>query len=343
VKIVLGYPATSQHIQQIRAVCEGNAMDAVAVEGVEQNEISTAIFEADIFFGHAKVPVDWARVVELGKLKWIQSSAAGLDHCLHRSVIESEVVVSGASGVFSTQVAETAMSLLLGLMRRSYVFFPAQQKRIFERQPTDDLRGKRIGIVGFGGNGQQIARCLQPFGVKIWATDYFPDSVWLRVDRQQQVEVEQVLPPADLDQMLRQIDVLIVTVGLTEQTRRMIGAEQIGQMRRGSYLINVGRGEVVDEDALVAALGAGHLTAAGIDVAATEPPPAESLLWQLNNLLITPHIGAQSATRNDDVTDLFCRNLQRYFNGNRLINAVDKKLGFPRPEDRFVCRGPLAE
>jgi D-3-phosphoglycerate dehydrogenase len=132
--------------------------------------------EADIYCGHAKVPIDWERVTQLRRLKWIQSSAAGLDHCLTPAIVDSNILVSGASGLFADQVAEQTMALLYGLIRKLPVFFRGQQAKQYLRHPTDDLHGKVVGIVGFGCNGQRIAELLKPIAGRIIATDYFPDD-----------------------------------------------------------------------------------------------------------------------------------------------------------------------
>ena len=130
-----------------------------------------------LFCGHGRHgQIDWDQVVANGRLRWIQSSAAGLDHCLVPAVVNSDILVSGCYGLFCDSVAEQTMALLYGLMRGLPRFFRAGLKKEFVRQPTDDLHGKTIGIVGFGGNGQRIARLLQPLGNRILATDLYADE-----------------------------------------------------------------------------------------------------------------------------------------------------------------------
>ena len=154
--IVTCFPVSEDLVQKMRSQLKGRFELVVS----DHDRIAKDIFKADVFFGHAKSPVDWQAVVEAGKLVWIQSSAAGLDHCLTPEVIASDILVSGCSGLFARQVAEQTLALLMGLIRRTNVFFKAQAKREFVRRPTDNLYGKRVLIVGFGGNGQRIARCL---------------------------------------------------------------------------------------------------------------------------------------------------------------------------------------
>ena len=317
-RIVLCYPVLDRHVDQIQTT----APDAEIVNA-GQERINDLLPTADIFIGHAKVPVNWDRVLAAGRLQWIQSSAAGLDHCLVPGVIDSEIIVSSASGLFAPQVAEQTFSLLFGLLRRAPLFFRAEQKREFIRLPTDDLRGKTVGIVGMGGNGRMLARMLEPWGVELVATDYFP------VDPPSQL---QHLWPADqLDELLAVSDVVLLTLPLNEQTTGLFDASRIAKMRAGSLLINVARGAVVVEKDLVAALNEGHLSGAGLDVTEVEPLTPKSLLWDDPRVMISPHVGAQSSRRVDDTTDFACLNLKKFLGGELPFNRVDKKLGFPHP------------
>lgn len=316
-RIVLGYPIEEHHLAQVAAVVP----DATIVAAPQQ-EIPEALQEADIFCGHAKErPVDWDDVVARGRLRWIQSSAAGLDHCLVPAVVDSPVLVTSASGLFADQVAEQTLALLLGLLRGLPTFFRQAQRREFVRRPTADLHGTRVGIVGFGGNGRRLAELLAQFRTRIRATDYFP------VDCPDYVE--RLLPADCLHELLPFSDILILCVPLTELTRGMINAHTLALLPHGAVVINVARGPVVVEEDLVAALESGQLSGAGLDVTEQEPLPETSRLWELPQVLITPHVGAQSRSRYDDATRLFCTNLMRYLQGEPLLNLVDKQLGFP--------------
>ena len=235
-------------------------------------------------------------------------------------------MVTSASGLFADQVAEQTLALLLGLLRGLPTFFRAQQKREFIRRPTRDLHRTTVGIVGLGGNGTRIAEVLRPFKTRLIATDMFADEKPTFVDE---------LWPADkLDRLLAESDVVILCAPLNEQTQGMIAARELAQMKRGAILINVARGPIVVEADLVAALESGHLGGAGLDVTEIEPLPADSKLWELPRVIITPHVGAQAARRADDTTDLVCENLRRYFAGRPLVNLVDKRLGYPTPAAR---------
>ena len=317
--IVLCYPVEQRHL----AAYASGLPDCQIIDA-GQEAIADRIHEADIFVGHAKVPVPWDEVVRSGRLRLIQSSAAGLDHCLVPEVIASDIPVCSASGLFANQVAEQTLALLLGTLRSMPVFFRQSLNREFVRQPTDDLHGKRIGVVGMGGNGRRLVQLLKPFDVSIWATDYYPVR--------KPPEVDELLPAAELEQLAARSDILILTLPLNASTRKVIDASVLAAMPRGSYLINVARGQVVDEAALVDALRSEHLRAAAVDVTYEEPLPGDSPLWELPNVSISPHVGAQSATRVDDSTRFAIANIQRFLAGRPLQNVVDKHLGFPHPD-----------
>jgi D-3-phosphoglycerate dehydrogenase len=320
-RIVLCYPIEPRHLEQIRAAALGHE-----VIDAGQARIAAELLAADIFCGHAKVSVPWPEAVRRGRLKWIQSSAAGLDHCLTPEVIASDILVTSASGLFANQVAEQTLALLLGLLRGLPTFFRAQQKREFIRRPTRDLHHRTVGIVGLGGNGTRIAETLRAFHTRIVATDMFTEGQTACVDE---------LWPADrLDRLLAESDIVILCVPLNGQTQGMIAARELARMKRGAILINVARGPVVVEADLAAALQSGHLSGAGLDVTEIEPLPETSPLWDLPNVIITPHVGAQSASRADDTTNLICENLRRYFADKPLINKVEKRLGYPTPAAR---------
>jgi phosphoglycerate dehydrogenase-like enzyme len=322
-QLVVCYPVEERHLQAIQ-----HAAPDYQLIVADQQTIPDLIHQADVFVGHAKVPVDWDRVAKSGRLKFIQSSAAGLDHCLAPSIIESPVVVCSASGLFADQVAEQTLALLLGLLRGIPIFYRQQQKHEFVRRPTADLHRKRIGIVGLGGNGRRLAQILEPFRVSIRATDYFPEH--------KPPQVEELLPHTQLLSLAAWSEILILTLPLNASTLGIIDRKVFSAMPKGSYLINVARGQCVNEQDLIDALESGRLAGAGLDVTAVEPLPAESRLYDQPNVLITPHVGAQSGPRYDDSTRLICENLKRYLAGQTLFNIVDKKLGFPHPSVLYL-------
>jgi len=317
-RIVLCYPVEPRHVAQIQA-----AVPAAELVDAGQERVAAELPHADIFCGHPKVPVPWDEVVAAGRLRWLQSSAAGLDHCLVPPVVESSIVVTSASGVLGDQVAEHGLALALACTRRIPLFLEQQARREFVRRPTRDLTHATVGIVGLGGVGRRLVEVLTPFRVRILATDYFPVR--------KPAAVERLGPPESLPELLSEVDVLFLCAPLTPLTKGLIDAAALARMKPGSILVNMARGRLVDEAALAAALASGHLDSAALDVTPEEPPAAASPLWRAPRLVITPHVAGQSARRIDAMTDFFCDNLGRFLAGRPLRNLVDKRLGFPEP------------
>jgi D-3-phosphoglycerate dehydrogenase len=310
-----------RHVAQIAGAATGfDVIDA------GQERVAEELLDADIFCGHPKVPVSWDEVGKRERLTWIQSSAAGLDHVLVPSVVESGIIVTSASGVLANQVADHTIALITGLLRSFPTYFRAQQKHEFIRRPTRDLHGARIGIIGLGRNGRRLAEVLSAFRTTIIATD------WWATKMNKPPQIAELLPADAVDEILPRIDILILAAPLTQVTRNMIDARRLAMLPKGALVINVARGPLVVTDDLVDALESGHLGGAGVDVTEPEPLPPGHRLWDLPNAIITPHVGGQSATRADDMTNFFCANLRRYLASEPLINLVDKRLGFPLPE-----------
>ncbi len=321
-RIVLCFPVESRHVAQIAAAAPGSE-----VIDAGQERVAAELLDADIFCGHPKVPVSWDAVGRRRRLRWIQSSAAGLDHVLVPSVVESDIIVTSASGVLANQVADHTIALVTGLLRSLPTYFRRSRSASSYGGRRAICMEPRIGIIGLGRNGRRLAEVLSAFRTTILATDWWPGpKPW---------QVSEMLPADAVDEILPRIDILILAAPLTEHTRNMIDARRLAMLPKGALVINVARGPLVVTNDLVAALESGHIGGAGIDVVDPEPLPPESRLWDLPNVIITPHVGGQSATRADDMTNFFCENLQRYLSGRPLINLVDKRLGFPLPEPAF--------
>ncbi len=315
-RIVLCYPAEDRHLEMIRRAAPG-----AEVVPAGQERIARELPDADIYCGHAKVPVPWEAVVDRRRLKWIQSSAAGVDHCLTPPVVRSEIAVTSLSGVLADQVAEHAVALITALLRRLHDFFRAQQSRRYERLPTRDLHESCIGIVGLGGVGRRLAEVLSAFRTRVRATD------WCPVDKPSHVEA--LWPHDRLGDLLACSDIVVLAAPLNHLTQNMIDRQSLAAMASGSILVNIARGGLVAEPDLVDALLCGHLYGAALDVCHQEPLPASSRLWEIPQVIITPHVAGQSRWRIDRTTEFFCDNLTRYLQGRPLLNVVDKGLGFP--------------
>ncbi|MDR1480735.1 MAG: D-2-hydroxyacid dehydrogenase [Planctomycetaceae bacterium] len=304
--------------------------DDVEIVNVGQDRIAGALLEADYFCGHAKVPVDWDKIVSQGRLRWIQSSAAGMDWCLVPSVINSEIAITTASGVLADQVAEHTLGLVISWMRNLPVFLNEQHNKLtpdfrqFIRRPTRDLTNATVGIVGFGGVGRRLSQVLAPFKTRIIATDLFPES--------KPPHVAELWVADKLDDLLNQSDVVILCLPLNSATKNLFDKSKFKQMRKDALFVNVARGQLVVTSDLVDALESDLIAGAVMDVTSPEPLPSASPLWDFANVIITPHVAGQFHRRFDNVVDIFIENIKRYKKGEKLINYLTpegKKSGFP--------------
>jgi glyoxylate/hydroxypyruvate reductase len=256
------------------------------------------------------------------RLRWVQGTSAGIGGFLERTgLARTDLVFTTAAGVHATPLAEFA---LLGLLYfRKGIPQLAEWKAEQRWQPytADQLSGSHVLLVGLGRIGREVARLLSCAGVEICGAGRPGHSY----------DVPGVSSNVGSDQLgtaLPDVDALILTCPLTAQTRGLIGARELGLMRPGAVVVNISRGAVVDEDALTAALRAGRLGGAFLDVFAAEPLPANSPLWELPNVVISPHSASTVAGENGLITGLFCDNLQRWLSGRPLRNVYDRAAGY---------------
>jgi phosphoglycerate dehydrogenase-like enzyme len=267
-----------------------------------------------------------ARMVQAAKqLQWVQAWGAGVES-LPREVFEHPSVLTNMQRVFAPVIAETAIGLLLSLTRGlAQVSIPAFASRQWRAAPEevflDDLYGKTIGLVGMGGIGSETARRLHyGFGMRVLATDAKPLP---KPDF-----VAQLREPGWLMEMVPQVDVLMSAAPLTNQTRLLFNESVFRKMKPSAYFINVSRGGLVDQDALVKALREKWIRGAGLDVATPEPLPSSSPLWSCPNLVITPHNSGSAPIRQQRLMALVTENVRRYCLGLPLLNVVDKQKGY---------------
>ena len=280
--------------------------------------------DADIFVGYSLRP---EQLKEAKKLKWIHSTAAGVAQLMYSELRDSGIMVTNPSGIFSVPMAEHTMGLLLALARN----FPdsvrgqdrarwAQQEIWDQPQHLTELNGKVLLIVGYGSIGREVAKRAKAFDMRVWGVT--------RSGRGEQAYVENIFAVSQLAEALPDADYVMICAPETAETKDLIGAAEIAKMKRGARLINVARGSLLDETALVQALERGALGGAALDVAQTEPLPAESPLWKAPNLFITPHTSGVSDRLWDRQTAILIDLLERWFAGQDLFNQVDFARGY---------------
>jgi phosphoglycerate dehydrogenase-like enzyme len=275
--------------------------------------------DTDIFVGYS---LRLEQLKAANKLKWIHSTAAGVAQLMYPELRDSGIMVTNPSGIFSVPMAEHTMGLLLALARN----FPdsvrgqdrAQwsQQEIWDKpQHLTELNGKVLLIVGYGSIGREVAKRAKAFDMRVWGVT--------RSGKGELAHIERIFAAARLAEALPSADYVLICAPETAETKHLIGAAEIARMKRGARLINVARGSLLDETALVQALESGALGGAALDVAATEPLPAESPLWKATNLFITPHTSGVSDRLWDRQTAILIDLLERWFAGQELFNRVD--------------------
>ena len=272
-------------------------------------------------------------------LRWIQFHYAGIDHVADHPLLRGEVHVTTLSGAAVPQMAEFVMMALLALGRRlPRLERDRAEKRWaenrFDRFRPVDLRGSTVGIVGYGSVGREVARLCRAFGAEVLATKRdvrrpFDDGY--RLDQQGDPSADlptRLYPPQALPSMAAECDFLVVTVPLTPETRGLIGRNIFQKMKPSACLVDVSRGGVVDHNALIEALSEKRLGGAALDVFPVEPLPASSPLWDMPNVILSPHIGGASNHYFEQAAALFTINLQRYLTDQPLLNEFDPRRGY---------------
>jgi phosphoglycerate dehydrogenase-like enzyme len=303
--------------------------------------VLATVADAELYFGYGIA----AELLEAGRsLRWVHSGAAGVGSSLTPTMLESPVVFTNSAGIHAPPMAETVLAMLLHFARGLDIAVDAQRRSEWASErfyvdgaPLRELSASTVGIVGFGGIGREVARRVASLGARVIASRRRPprpaDAALAPVvgggDLSDRIEL--VHGDDGLDALLARSDAVVVCAPDTPETRGMIDAARLALMKQGAVLINVARGRLVDEGALVEALTAGRMRGAGLDVFSREPLPAEHPLWSTPGVLITPHVSAVTGGFWTRETDLILANLGRYLADapiDEWENVVDKRAGY---------------
>jgi phosphoglycerate dehydrogenase-like enzyme len=341
---------------EIRAIPAMKIISTVALATPERAAISTAVPGVELLDRACRSPEEISEFVSGGcdvllsfrmpddivrrarGLKWVQLLSAGADHALGGPLKGASIPITTASGVHATPIGEYTIASMLAYARRFHVTIRAQERREWVRRAVisslDVIRGKTLGIVGYGSIGRETARLAEAFGMRVLAlkrnpserreTGWTPRGVG---------DPEGRIParwygPEQCCELLGESDYVSVTLPLTAATRGFIGVKEIAAMKSGAYLVNIGRGAVVDEAALAAALAAGKIGGAGLDVFEREPLPADSPLWDFEHAILTPHVSGDFRGYMGLACELFAENLRRFQSDQPLLNRVDPVHGY---------------
>ncbi len=303
-----------RHVEQIKAV----SSEVEVLDLPSEGEILEAMPDVDVVFGRFT-----PGMLERGRrLRWVQVTSAGVDGVLFPQFVDSDVVLTSAKGIVGVHLADHAMGLLLTLARGIHTAIrnPRWDQRMPIRDASWELEGMTMGIVGLGGTGRELAARADAFGMRIIAVDPVP------VELPPQVEACRTMD--GFDDLLGQSDVVAVCAPLTPETEDLFDERAFGLMRDHALLINVTRGKIINEAALMDALAGGAIGGAGLDVTPQEPLPDDHPLWNMSNVVVTPHASGGSPVRGDRIVDLFCENLRRHLGGEDLLSVIDKSKGY---------------
>jgi phosphoglycerate dehydrogenase-like enzyme len=292
-----------------------------SVTGID--EIREALVEAEVLFSFWGGRITGITDIRSAapKLRWVQLTHAGAER-VDPMLIRDGVTFTTAGGLAATPIAEFVLAYMLMFSKGWPRLFRAQQEHRYSRFMPRELYGKTVGVVGMGYIGAEVARLAKAFGCRVLGmrrsfSARGPDEV-----------ADEAVPPSELDYLLRESDFVVIAAPLTPETRGLIGAAQLKQMKPTAHLINIARGGLIDEPALIEALRDGTIAGAGLDVFSREPLPPESELWDLENVILSPHVSGGTEIYNQRATRIFCDNLRRFLAGEPLVNIVDVERGY---------------
>jgi phosphoglycerate dehydrogenase-like enzyme len=296
----------------LSAELKGDAAAAAAMDRL--------LAETEVYAGMRIPPRLLARAP---KLKWVQIAQAGVDRVLlDEEFRKSPITLTNAGGIHSFAPAELAIQACLSWVKGTVECARQKEARLWQPFSPGVLRGKTMGIVGYGNIGPKVARVAKAFEMWVIALRRTP----AKSGKARYADL--LLPPSGLNRLLSESDFVVMATPLTPETYHMMSTAQFAAMKKDAFLVNVSRGPVVDEAALAVALKEKRIAGAALDVFEQEPLPKDSPLWELPNLLYSPHIAGYIAAYPSLVQDLFVRNLQRYVKGERLETLINKKRGY---------------
>lgn len=284
--------------------------------------LDRALEETEVILTNPVIPSDIAS--RAPKLRWLQLTSAGVDRLLGAPVMRSGLKITTASGIHAVPISEYVIGAMIAFAKGFPRSIRAQEERAWRPFLPEELEGKTAGIIGVGAIGGRVAALCKALGMRVLAVRRSAGHGQIAGGE----SIDEVLPPRDLPYLLREADYLVVSVPLTLETRHMIAEPQLRAMKPSAVLINIARGAIVDTEALARALSEGWIAGAALDVFEEEPLPPENPLWEMENVLLTPHISGGTPRYMERAVDLFCDNLRRYLAGEPLLNVVDPARGY---------------
>ena len=284
-----------------------------------KREFDAVLNEADVMFA-ARLPADVLK--RAPRLKWVQTMGAGVERLLDQDMVNSQVIMTNVSGIHAVPISEYIVCVMLMFVKQMPLCYRLKQEKSWQRYNAGILRGKTIGVVGLGHIGSEVARLSKCFGMNVIATRRSIS------ERSRARYVDKLIPRQRLAELLSESDFVALTLPSTRETTHLIGEKELRLMKPTAFIINIGRGNIVDEEALVRALEEHWIAGAGLDVFAQEPLPPDSKLWNLPNVIFSPHISGGMEDYYVQATDVFTQNLRRFLEGKKLLRVVNKQKGY---------------
>jgi len=327
---ILSARVRAMDLERIREAAPGSRIINLSVEGLADGPVD----DVEVLLRGWLVAEAFDRLLARAPhLTWVHSATSGVERALTPAARARDVLVTNARGVFSRPIAEHVLLMILAVSRHLPELFELQRERTWQPLEGRELRELTIGIVGYGSLGRSVASLASAFGARVIALRRRPDgSSPASPDEDDgfpfEPRVDQVFGPDRLHDLLAASDIVVLAAPLTPETEGMIDEAAVGAMKRDAWLINVARGRLVDDTALVRALRDNRIGGAALDTFRDEPLPPSSPYWELPNVIVTPHTAWSSARVLDRSIDLFCDNLVRYSRGEPLRNVVDPAAGY---------------
>lgn len=290
-----------------------------------QRNLAAILAETEVIFTSPIILPDIESLAP--KLRWVQLTSAGVDRLLDSDLLRSRVMVTTASGIHAVPIGEYVLGVMLAFAKGLHRSLRSQLERTWRPYWADELQGKTVGIVGLGAIGGYVARLAKALGMRVLATRRSAKGRATGAEAGVP-DVDELMPPSDLRHLLAESDYVVIAVPLTDESRGLIGEKELRAMKATAVIVNIARGAIIDERALVQALKEGWIAGAALDVFEREPLPAESELWEMENVIVTPHISGGTPRYMRLAVELFCDNLRRYLAGQPLRNVVDVKRGY---------------
>ena len=335
IEVLITVPFSEEHIAYLSEVSPNYQINNRVVSHPE--EIPDEVWEqVEILYTRRVLPTP----DQAPNLRWIQFHYAGVDYALGAPILQNPgLVATSLSGAAAPQVAEHALTLMLALGHHLPEILKLQQRATWSHErwkeyPPQELNFSTVGIVGYGSIGRRLAQLLHPSGATVLATKrdamHPEDSGYSFEDIGDPSGdlVSRLYPPQALRAMFRECDYVVITVPLTAETDNMISTREFDVMKSNAFLVDVSRGSVINQDALITALKEEKIAGAALDVFSEEPLPDDHPLWNLPNVIITPHIAGYSALYNERAVTLFAENLDRYITKHLLHNVIDIQSGY---------------